>query len=179
MALTLAAIGLAATPLFAHEKGVLTLNTKQAAPGDTLVARGSKLAKGAALRIEIRGALKTFPFGSVHTDAAGKFEMRLPIPADAKPGAYRVVAIASDGDVSAQENLVLRPVQAAAVPSMTRMPDMTTMHVMESRATAAPADIRVVTSSRAWTVIIGLIVFALVGGVLLLRGATSGSARTA
>ncbi len=191
LAFVLAALGLAATPLSAHEKGALRLNTKQAAPGDTVIARGTKLAKQAAFRLEVRGALQTFTFGSVHTDATGSFEMRLPLPPDAKPGGYLVVAVASDGDVSAQESLALRPRSAAArgvpptQPGAGNMPRMFPMNGMREtpgtegmpgmdvRATAAPADIRVITSIGEWIVIVALIIFALVGGVLLLPSAPS------
>ena len=91
-----AAASFGATPLFAHEKGVLTLNTRQAAPGDTLIARGSKLAKDASFRIEVRGVLRTFPYGRVRTDSTGKFEMRVPLPTDAKAGGN-----CGHGDISA------------------------------------------------------------------------------
>lgn len=174
-ALVVAAVSLAALPLFAHEKGVLTIGTKQASAGDTLRARGSKLAKDAGFRIELRGALKTYSFGRIRTDTAGVFTMSIPLPADASPGSYRIVAIASDGDVSAQAEFLMNARHAgggqsmAGMPGMANMPGMGNMPGMDMRATAAKMEVPTYISRSEGAAIALILILSVSGGVLLIR----------
>ena len=164
---------------FAHETGVITLSAKQLPAGSELIIRGAKLSKGGSVRLELRGALKTFSFGRVRTDTAGAFEQRVTIPADAKPGEYKVVAVAPDGDVTARADLVVTaaPAVAAASGAPAGTHDMAGMHGMRGmegggapRATAEPMEVPGSTAPGSWVVIIATIVASGAGGMALLRG---------
>jgi len=170
-----AAIVFASVPsAFAHEEGTITLSAKQVAPGSELVIRGAKLAKGGSVRLELRGVLATVNFGRVRADTAGAFEQRVTIPADARPGQYTVAAIAADGDVSAQADLVVAAASSAtattAAPAgmadMPGMPGMSGPH-----ASAEAMNVPVTTTPGGWAVIVATIVLAAAAGVALVRGA--------
>lgn len=170
-AVCLLALGFAASttrPLFAHGKGVLTIGTKQAAAGDTLHARGSKLAEGAGYRIELRAALKTYPFGRVRTDTSGSFELPIALPADAPPGSYVLVAIAADGDVSAEAEFLLTPTGSGST-AMKGMPGMPGMPGMDMSATAAMMDVPRHTTAAEMAAIVLLLAGAAAAGLMLLR----------
>jgi hypothetical protein len=174
---TMAVASVAVRPLFAHEKGVLTIGTKQAAAGDTLRARGSKLAKDAGFRIELRGVLKTYPFGRVRSDTSGGFQMLVPLPADATAGSYTLVAIAADGDVSAQAEFMLTPSVAGgrATIGMPGMGKNAGMNGMDMSATAAMMDVPPNTSGSERAAIILVLATCAAAGLLLVwssRGAT-------
>jgi hypothetical protein len=161
---------------FAHEKGVITLGAKQLAPGGELVIRGAKLGKGSSVRLELRGALATFNFGRVRVDTAGKFEQRVTVPVDARPGEYKVVAVAADGDVAAEANLIVAAAVVAA-PATTdthaRMENMPGMGATGGpHATAEAMDVPVATTPAGWLVIAASILLAALGGLVLLRGAS-------
>lgn len=156
-------------PAIAHETGVIKLSAKQLSVAGALVITGTKMSKGASFRLELRGALKTFSFGRVRADTAGRFEMRVTLPADAGAGAYTVAAVAADGDVSAQADLVVTgATSASAGGDMPGMPGMNNMPGM-SHATAEHMKVPVTTTPAGWTVIALLIGLAAIGGLALLR----------
>ena len=167
-----------ATSVGAHEKGVITLSTKQAAVGTELVINGRKMSKGASFRIELRGALRTFNFGRVPANDSGAFVMRVTLPADAAPGQYTVAAVAADGDVSAQADLVISAAVATQDmrhPEMHNMPAMAGMKGMEGtngpHATAEPMEVDVATSAGEWATIALIVIPSAIGGLLMLRHA--------
>ena len=161
---------------FAHETGVITLSAKQLPAGSELIIRGAKLSKGGSVRLELRGALKTFSFGRVRTDTAGAFEQRVTIPADAKPGEYKVVAVAPDGDVTARAELVVTAASAPTSAPAAGTHDMAGMHDMPGMAGGAPhataeaMKVPVSTTPGSWVVIIATIIASGAGGMALLRG---------
>lgn len=117
MLLTAGLVAALAVPASAHETGVIRLDAKTLAVGAELGMRGQKFTKRIQLQIELRGTLKTFPLREVETDTAGKFQLRMALPADAKPGKYRVVAVASDGDDVGQAILVITAASTTALGS--------------------------------------------------------------
>lgn len=185
-ALAMAVLGVvgAPQPAAAHDKGVLTVRTKQVAVGDTLRARGSKLAKKLDYTLELRGALKTFPMGGVVTDTAGVFTLTAALPRDAAPGSYRLVAIAPDGDVSAETNVIVTAgaestVGVEGAHDMANMPAMGAMPGMQhAEATAEEMQLAVQTSGVQRAVMLALIVGAAMLGAALLRSPRGGADTT-
>ena len=172
--------------VYAHPKGTLTVTPNQASPGDTLLVRGAGLAPTLAFRIELRGALRTFPLGRFRADSAGRLEMRMAVPAEASAGAYVVAAVAADGDVSAQADLTVNapgkgpPGGIGAsmhMPGMQGMSGMGNMPGMPNMpaATAEHMKLDVTTSAAEW-VVIGIVVAlsALIGLYLLRPPADAG-----
>lgn len=101
-----------ALPVAGHGTS-LSLNKKQAGPGDTIVAKGAGLGKNAAITITLEGILNTYPLGEARGNDHGEFEMEIVIPADLKPGSYTVKAQAGDDSASAPLKIV-RGVSATA-----------------------------------------------------------------
>ena len=166
---------------FAHPKGTLTVTPNQASPGDTLVIRGTKLGSGALFRIELQGALRTVSFGRVHSDSAGAFELRVPLPADVAAGDYEVAAVASDGDVSAQADVTVgapgrgAPGSPGSMPHMADMPGMEGMPGMANMpmASAERMKVEVPTTGGEWTAIAIVVAFSALIGLYLLRPANA------
>ncbi len=107
-------VAMAASQARAHEKGVITLASGMAAAGSTLQVKGEKFSSSTQLRLVLRGALSEREIGSAETDAAGGFVIELEIPAGVEPGAYRLVAVAPDGDEVASADLEVEAEPAAS-----------------------------------------------------------------
>ena len=157
------------TPALAHEDGVLHLGSRSVAEGAELQVRGEKLPVDAMIRLELRGTLESFLLGEFRTDAAGVFETRLSLPAEAAAGSYTVMAFAPDGDeVARTEIVVLAAPDAGETPGdvgMTPAPGQAGLH-----ATHEMMDLPVTRSWGEWAVILGLIAFGAAVGLALLRG---------
>jgi hypothetical protein len=160
---------LVTAPGIAHEKGIIRLASNEVAVGGELGLRGEKLPKSNTLRLELRGSLETFTLTAVRTNAAGRFQARLPLPPEARAGSYTVVALASDGDVAARAALVI--IAAASTQVMDREPARESTH-----ATAEMMKLTVATAGGERAAIVTIIVASLGGGLLLLRGSRRGSA---
>ena len=113
---TAATIGLAigltlivAAPAYPHGGGVIRVASKQVAVGGTIALTGEKFEKNAELRLELRGVLDNYPAGRVRSDANGKLSASITIPPAVPIGAYTLVAIADDGDVTARTDLAVGP----------------------------------------------------------------------
>lgn len=154
--------------LFAHEEGVIRLGAPTAAPGDTLEILGEKLPRSATVRLELRGALETYLLGRVTTAASGAFEIHVPIPAEAQPGLYRVVAVAPDGDEVARAELVIAEVAATPPAEMPLGHAMATAEEMELPLDLTPVE---------WAVIGVFVALFALGGVLLLSERQKGTGR--
>jgi hypothetical protein len=161
-----------AVPAIAHEKGVIRVISRDVTVGGELVVRGEKLSKNATLRMELRGTLETFHLAEVRTDTAGRFQAQVALPVEVKAGTYTVAVVASDGDVTARAELVVR-----AGPPMAGMPGMAGHEEMADaagatgpHATADMMDVPVGTSGAEWGAIAAIIVLSAAGGVILLAG---------
>lgn len=167
----------------AHEKGAIHLASNAVPVGGDLVMSGVKLPKNGVLKLQLRGTLDNYDVGQARTDTVGAFQMRLTLPPHVPAGAYTLVAIAADGDVSARTELavtagpaVAASAPASAMPGM-KMPEGATMpHMSEmmsgAHATAEMMAIKRSTSGGEWAVIVGVIVVSLGGGLILLRRAS-------
>lgn len=109
---SLIATALSATPVRAHDDAVLESPSSSLAAGDSLRLSGKEFDAGGTYRLRLIGALEEHELGEVTADTAGRFTRTLPVTDGARPGAYQVVAVASDGDVVARLDLT---VLAAAV----------------------------------------------------------------
>lgn len=161
-------------PALAHEKGAIRLGTRRPAAGDRLALRGEHLPKDAALTLELRGALKSYRLGAVRTDGKGLFTSTIALPAEAGAGTYRVVAIASDGDKTAEAELTIVAATAAT-------PEHEGMHAAPNVASAPHATAEMMRLPVSWTgvemVVVAVIVGAcLAGGVRLLARTPSSGA---
>lgn len=98
----------------AHGEGVLKVPASSVAAGSPFAVQGSSFEKGMLLRLVLLGALQEYALQEVVADTAGAFSVEVTLPAEARPGQYRVVAIAPDGDQVASLDLVVTPAAAAA-----------------------------------------------------------------
>lgn len=159
-----------AAPGSAHENGVIRIISRDVSVGGELVVRGEKLAKNATLRMELRGTLETFHLAEVRTDTAGRFQAQVALPVEVKAGNYTVVVVASDGDVTARADLIVR-----AGPPMAGMPGMAGHEGMADsagaagpHATAEMMNVPLNTSGAEWGAIAAVIILSAAGGLLLL-----------
>lgn len=113
-----AALSIAAgTPTtYPHDKGVLKLPSAVLAIGATVHLTGEQFTKGGQLKIVLVGVSGRAEVAQVRADSAGRFMHELAIPGTLAAGAYRLVAIATDGDeVGALDvELVVRAADAPA-----------------------------------------------------------------
>jgi hypothetical protein len=91
----------------AHEEAVLRSSQSSASAGASLELSGSDFAGSETYTLRLLGVLNEYDAGEVAADSAGTFTHRLAVPADVAPGAYQVVAIASDGDVVARLDITI------------------------------------------------------------------------
>ena len=166
------AIGLAlvvAVPAYPHGAGVIRVASKQVAVGGTIAITGEKLEKNAELRLELRGVLDNYPAGRVTSDANGKFNASITIPPTVPVGAYTLVAIADDGDVTGRTSLAIGPAAEVAA-SNGGMPHMAT-EMPGMQATAEMMKIERTTTPGEWATIVTLILLSFGGGAFLLARA--------
>lgn len=98
---SLAAATFLASPLHAHEEGVLRVASRSLAAGDSVRVVGEHFSKRSSIRLVLEGVAGRIDLVTVKTDSAGAFSLVVGIAADQTPGAYRLVALADDGDVAA------------------------------------------------------------------------------
>ncbi len=81
--------------------GVLKLADRRLIPGNEIRLVGEKFEHGSVLILQLVGMSARVPLGEVHADSLGAFVQNIPIPPNVMPGSYRLIAIATDGDVAA------------------------------------------------------------------------------
>ncbi len=165
------------TPLLGHPtNGVFHLASQRIAIGGQLELRGEKFQKGTDMKLELRGVLDNYPIGEVKTDAAGTFQVTLTLPPHVPTGAYTLVAVAPDGDITARAELSIIPSAQAAKPAMPGMPGMAPVAGMEQEMPGQHATDEMMaidqSKSAAERIIVAVLVLASFGGgTLLLRKA--------
>ena len=164
-----------AVPAYPHGGGVIRVASKQVAVGGTIALTGEKFEKNAELRLELRGILDNYPAGKVRTDASGKFSATITIPPAVPIGAYTLVAIATDGDVTARTDLAVGPAADVAA-SKEGMPHMAT-EMPGMQATAEMMKIERTTTPAEWAVIAAVILLSFGGGAFLLGRARNSASR--
>jgi hypothetical protein len=152
---------LAAVPVVAHEEGVIRLASPTAAPGQEIEIEGERLPRSATLTLELRGALASYPLGEIESDEVGAFVTLLALPADVRPGRYRMMVLASDGDVVARAELLITAAPPAEIgPAGPIEP---------AHVTDAMMDLPMSRSIGEWAAIVGFIAAAAIAGLALLR----------
>lgn len=86
----------AATPM--HPEGTLKLADRKLVPATTVRIGGEKFAEGGTLSLVLVGVAGRVTLGDVTADSVGAFTTAVDMPADLEIGAYRLVAVAADGD---------------------------------------------------------------------------------
>ncbi len=161
-----------ALPAYPHGDGVIRLATTQVPGGGTVGLTGEKLEKNSDLSLELRGTLDNYPVGRVHSDAAGKFSTRLTLPPNIPGGAYTLVAIASDGDVTARTDIEIGSALGGPGTTMPGMPQMdglhTGQHISGPHATAEMMQLKQTTTPGEWAVIAALTLLSFGAGAWLL-----------
>lgn len=107
--LSFTAILLLAGKAHAHEEGVLTVGSSRVAAGSSLRISGEKFSRGASYELALKGGLREYRLGVAKADEGGRFGLDLTVPADVLPGAYRLVAVAADGDDAAGVDMEIGP----------------------------------------------------------------------
>ena len=105
----------AAVPMGAlvHEEGTLKVADRSFVPGSTVQIGGEKFSRGGKLDLVLVGVAGRFVVGEVTADSAGGFSASFEVPMDVAVGAYRLVAIATDGDEVATVNVNMLAAPAA------------------------------------------------------------------
>ncbi len=98
----------------AHDEGILKLVSRTLVVGDSVTVMGTKFSKRSSLRLVVVGLGGRFELTEATTDSVGSFTLRVLIPADAPIGAYRLVALADDGDEAAALDVALMSARASA-----------------------------------------------------------------
>jgi hypothetical protein len=155
------AAALAGAPAVAHEEGVIRLSSPTAAPGQEIEIVGERLPRSMTLTLELRGALASYPLGEIGSDEKGAFTTRLALPVEVRPGRYRVMVLAPDGDVVARADLVV-----LAAPPAQIAPAGPIEH---AHVTDAMMDLPVSRSSGEWVAIVAFVLACALIGIVLLR----------
>ena len=174
---SIAAAAIAADAL-RHPEGTLKLAERQLIAGSTVPIGGEKFAEHSKLERLLVGVAGRFHLGDVTADSVGAFTQSFDIPADIDVGAYRLVAIAADGDEVASLNVELLAESLAPDKGLGLSEDDSGhaedghSHDAES-AEDAPTDESLILerAGSPWVrggAVVGIII-ALVGGGLLLR----------
>lgn len=101
--------------LGAHEEAVIESPQSSVPAGGTLSLAGKDFTAGESYALRLVGALREYELGEVEPSDAGTFTLELEIPGHVVSGAYRLVAVAEDGDEVARMDLqVLAPNPSAA-----------------------------------------------------------------
>ncbi len=163
LAITVAsAVALLATTdaLNAHEHGILKLAKRELVAGDSVPLFGEKFAHRGTITLFLTGIRGKVRLQQIRADEKGAFAVSLHIPGDRSPGAYRLVAVAPDGDEVASLDV------SVTMRSTLHGP---TMGMSEAHPTAAPLPLERARSLWvSWGAALA-IALSLIGGVLLLR----------
>jgi hypothetical protein len=81
-----------------HPEGTLKVTDREIHAGATFEIGGEKFASDGTLELMFVGLVGDVPLGEVTADSVGSFHGSFAVPANLDAGAYRLVAIAADGD---------------------------------------------------------------------------------
>lgn len=110
-AVLLSILGLPGT-LLAHDGGVIKVTTRAIGAGDSLGVTGEKFAPGSTVQLTLVGVDGPRVLLAIRSDTKGAFAARVAIPMDAAVGAYRLVAVAADGDEISGVDLMISGMSA-------------------------------------------------------------------
>jgi hypothetical protein len=98
----------------AHPKGRLVLADRILSAGTTVGVSGLRLPPRSTVRLALAGAAGRVELAAVQTDSAGAFADSVAVPSGTSAGAYRLVALAADGDEVASLAVEVREAASAA-----------------------------------------------------------------
>ena len=176
----LASLGLAAClwivatgPATAHEDAVLEADRSAAAAGNTLALDGREFTAGAEYQLRLVGTLDEYDITKVQADSTGRFRVDVTVPSAARPGRYRLVAVAGDGDEVAGADLRVTDRAAASSPPDTAADGSASSHRPRIEEMNLPRE----RSGLDWSLILVLIGGAGGLGAIVLRGAEGDSVK--
>lgn len=165
----------ASASALAHEDAVLEVNRSAVTPGDSVLLKGTEFTAGLEYQLRLVGTLDEHDLGTIRADSAGRFRLAVSIPSAARPGRYRLVAVAEDGDEVASAEL--RVADRAAASSS---PDTgAAASAISRRARTEEMDLPRERSGLEWSLISVLIGGAGGLGVIVLGRAEAGSVKNA
>lgn len=146
----------------------LKSSVKSIEAGDEMPLRGEEFLAGETVQIVLQSALTEYDLRSVTAEEGGVFQIDLEIPGHVRPGEYRLVAVASDGDIAARLDLM---VVAAETAHDETAADGSEEHGdgMDDMAMADDFPIERSRAGLEWGLIFLLVGLAGTGGVALLR----------
>lgn len=98
---------LGAGGLAAHGEATLRSPSGSVPAGETILLNGSGFTPGQTHRLLLRGTLEERELQRVTAAADSTFSVEVRVPGGARPGQYRIVAVAPDGDEVATLNLAV------------------------------------------------------------------------
>ena len=105
--------------------------------GGAIGLRGKEFGKEETYTLHLLGALNEYDLGEAKSDGEGQFELDINIPDGVRPGAYQVVAVASDGDVVARLDVMISAAtHVAASDNADQHTEMADSEMDEHQATA-------------------------------------------
>ena len=96
-----------------HPEATLKSPVSSVAAGAALPLSGEEFLAGDPVKLVLRGVFDEYPLQEIIPEDGGVFSVELPIPIEVGDGEYRLVAIASDGDVVASLDLTILPAATA------------------------------------------------------------------
>ena len=96
-----------------HPEATLKSPVSSVAAGSELALSGEEFLAGDPVKLVLRGVFNEYPLRDITPEDGGVFSIKLPIPIEVGDGEYRLVAIASDGDVVASLDLTILPAAPA------------------------------------------------------------------
>ncbi len=97
-----------------HPSATLRSPNSSAEAGSRIQLQGEEFVPEEATTLLLRGALAEYELQDVTPGPDGTFDIELAIPDEVRPGQYRIVALASDGDASASLDIVITAASPAA-----------------------------------------------------------------
>jgi hypothetical protein len=97
-----------------HPEAVLKSLKSAVEAGAEMDLRGEEFIGGEATTLVLRGPLSEYELQDVTPGDDGTFQIDLSIPANVRPGQYRLVALASDGDAAASLDVTILVASASA-----------------------------------------------------------------
>lgn len=99
-----------------HPEATLKSSVSTVQAGASMPLTGEEFVANQTVKLALRGALAEHELPDAKTDGDGKFSVGLQVPSDVRPGVYRLVALADDGDVVASLDLTVEAAAPAAIP---------------------------------------------------------------
>jgi len=98
-----------------HPEATLRSSVSSVQAGGNMPLEGAEFLPAQKVILALQGAFNEYDLPEVQASEGGTFSVQMQIPSQARPGAYRLVAIADDGDVVASLDLTIEPAAAGGM----------------------------------------------------------------